>query len=141
MISEMPDPHVSHDGLVAADVVLARAADEIEMLLHQAAQRLRPFPPFPGALFTYGVEVDPIGVLERELGCIVVTEEGALKELQVGLAEEPMFGPPDPVALRDERLVDVDLAHHDRLLLAYHGLRAVTALLEKQEAGELGPDR
>ena len=52
-----------------------------------------------------------------------------------------MFGPPDPVALRDERLVDVDLAHHDRLLLAYHGLRAVTALLEKQEAGELGPDR
>ncbi len=136
----MPDPRSPRAGLHAADDVLARAADELERLLREAARRLRPFPPFPGALFSYGVEVEAEGVLNRDLGCIVVTEEGTLQELQVGMAEEPLFGPPDPVALRDERLVDVDLTPHDRLLLAYHGLRAVTALLPEHEGGDAGTD-
>ena len=134
MIPEMSNPPSPHDGAGPADVVLTRAADELERLLRQAAQRLRPFPPFPGALFTYGVEVEPTGLLASDLGCIIVTEEGDLKELLVGLGEGPMFGPPDPVALREERLVDVDLTPHDRLLFTCHGLLIITALLLKQEA-------
>lgn len=126
---------MSAPDLAAADAVLARAADEMERLLHEAAQRLRPFPPFPGALFTYGVEAEASGVLDRNLGCIVVTEDGALKELQIGMDDLPAFGPPDPVALRDERLIDVDLHPHDRLLFAYHGLRAISALLARRDDG------
>lgn len=117
-----------------ADRALARAADEIEELLRPAARRLRPFPPFPGALFTFGVEAEAEGLQDRSLGCIVVTDEGGLKELQIGIeAEGPsMFGPPDPITMREERLVDVDLNPHDRLLFAYAGLRAITALLAEQ---------
>jgi hypothetical protein len=130
----MSDRSASADpDLRAADRILARAADDLESLLRRAARRLRPFPPFPGALFSYGVEVEAEGVRDRSLGCIVVTEEGELKELQIGFdAEGPSFGPPDPVSMREERLVDVTLTPFDRLLLAEQGLRAVTALLARQ---------
>lgn len=119
-----------------ADHALARAADEIEALLRAAAQRLRPFPPFPGALFSFGVEAEAEGVRDRNVGCIVVTAEGELKELQIGIdAEGPgLLGPPDPVSMREETLVDVELQPYDRLLYAHAGLRAVTALLEAQAA-------
>ena len=83
--------------LRAADRILERAADDLEALLRDAARRLRPFPPFPGALFSYGVEVEAEGVRDRSLGCVVVTETGELKELQIGFdAEGPALGPPDP---------------------------------------------
>jgi hypothetical protein len=122
--------------LRAADRALARAADEIEDLLRGAARRLRPFPPFPGALFTFGVEAEADGVRDRGVGCIVVTETGDMKELQIGIDAEGagMLGPADPVSMREEQLVDVELPPYDRLLFAEAGLRAVTALLEQQEA-------
>ena len=127
----MPDAPDLRD----ADRALARAADEIEDLLRQAARRLRPFPPFPGALFSFGVEAEAEGVRDRSLGCIVVTEEGDLKELQIGIdAEGPdMLGPPDPVSMRDERFVDVEMQPYDRLLFAYAGLRAIRELLAAQD--------
>ncbi len=138
----MSDPSDSADpDLREADRILARAADDLESLLRRAALRLRPFPPFPGALFSYGVEVEAEGVRDRSLGCIVVTEEGELKELQIGFdAEGSGFGPPDPVSMREERLVDVTLTPYDRLLLAEQGLRAVQALLARQaDAGFPSP--
>lgn len=128
----MPDAH----DLRAADFALARAADEIQDLLREAARRLRPFPPFPGALFTFGVEAEAEGVRDRSVGCVVVTEEGDLRELQIGFAAEgpDMLGPADPVSMREEQLVDVDLQPYDRLLFAYAGLRAVAGLQAAQAA-------
>ena len=133
-MSDTPDSPTAD--LREADRALARAADEVEALLRSAAQRLRPFPPFPGALFSYGVEAEADGVRDRSVGCIVVTEEGDLKELQIGIDEEGagMLGPPDPVSMREERLVEVALHPYDRLLFAYAGLRAVEALLQAQES-------
>lgn len=126
----MPDAPDLRD----VDRAFARAADEVEDLLREAARQLRPFPPFPGALFTFGVEAEADGIGDRSLGCIVVTEEGDLKELQIGIeAEGPgMLGPPDPVSMREERFVDVEMQPHDRLLFAYAGLRAIRQLLAQQ---------
>ncbi|MYJ01775.1 MAG: hypothetical protein F4102_05785, partial [Chloroflexi bacterium] len=60
-----------------ADEALSAAAEQVEALLREAALELRPFPPFPGAFFTMGVEVEPDGVRDKNIGCVIVTEEGA----------------------------------------------------------------
>ncbi len=123
---------------------MAQAATQLEALLKEAAGQLRPFPPFPGAFFTFAVEVEPDGVHDRNIGCVVVSEEGALKELQISLdGEDPGFGAPDPISMRDEQLVDLELAAFDRFLFAYRGLQTITELLGKARAASdqgLGPD-
>lgn len=119
-----------------ADEALNAAADQVEALLREAALELRPFPPFPGAFFTMGVEVEPDGVRDRNIGCVIVTEEGALRELQLSFDDEgpaAILGANDPVSMRDETLVELEtLSSHDRLTLALNGLGAVSELLDQQ---------
>ncbi|MDE2892584.1 MAG: hypothetical protein OXN86_08800 [Chloroflexota bacterium] len=119
-----------------ADEALNAAADRVEALLREAALELRPFPPFPGAFFTMGVEVEPDGVRDRNIGCVIVTEEGALRELQLSFDDEgpaATLGANDPVSMRDETLVELEtLSSHDRLTLAINGLDAVSELLDQQ---------
>ena len=121
-----------------ADEALSAAADQVEALLHEAALELRPFPPFPGAFFTMGVEVEPDGVQDKNIGCVIVTEEGALRELQLSFDDEgpaTILGANDPVSMRDETLVELEgLSAQDRLTLAINGLDAVSTLLEQQSA-------
>ena len=71
-----------------ADEALSAAADSVQQLLREAALDLRPFPPFPGAFFTMGVEVEPDGVDDRQIGCVIVTEAGELRELQLSFDDE-----------------------------------------------------
>ena len=105
--------------------VIDSAAAQVDILLRLAAQRLRPFPPFPGV----EVELRPTTAPAPDYGCIVVTPAGDLKELQIGLDPEAFhsLAPPDPVALRSEQLVDLDLPPADRLL---YGLAALRRLAE-----------
>ncbi len=119
-----------------ADEALSAAADQVEALLHEAALELRPFPPFPGAFFTMGVEVEPDGVRDKNIGCVIVTEEGTLRELQLSFDDEgpaAFLGANDPVSMRDETLIELeDLTAQDRLTLALNGLDAISDLLEQQ---------
>ncbi len=121
-----------------ADEALNAASERVEALLREAALELRPFPPFPGAFFTMGVEVEPDGVRDRNIGCVIVTEEGALRELQLSFDDEgpaAILGANDPVSMRDETLVELEqLSSHDRLTLAINGLDAVSDLLDQQSA-------
>ncbi len=119
-----------------AEEAVAAAAEQVEALLREAALELRPFPPFPGAFFTMGVEVEPDGVRDKEIGCVIVTEEGALRELQLSFDDEgpaAILGATDPVSMRDETLAELDgVSAEDRLTLALNGLEAVSALLAEQ---------
>ena len=119
-----------------ADEALAAAAGQVEALLREAALELRPFPPFPGAFFTIGVEVEPDGVRDRDIGCVIVTEAGDLRELQLSFDDEgpaAILGANDPVSMRDETLVELeDLSASDRLALALNGLDAIGQLLEQR---------
>lgn len=119
-----------------AEEAVAAAAEQVEALLREAALELRPFPPFPGAFFTMGVEVEPDGVHDKEIGCVIVTEEGALRELQLSFDDEgpaAILGATDPVSMRDETLAELDgVSAEDRLTLALNGLEAVSALLAEQ---------
>lgn len=120
--------------LAQADRIFDEAADRLMALLQEAARRLRPFPPFPGALFSFGVEVEPDGVADASIGCVVVTEEGDLKELQIAIDTQGLeaFGGADPLASRNEQLVELELSARQRLLFAHNGLLAVERLLRAQ---------
>lgn len=112
-----------------ADEIAAEAAERVEALLREAAAELRPFPPFPGAFFTVGIEVEPDGVRDRNIGCVVVTEDGGLRELRISFDDEgpaAQLGATDPVSMRDETLAELEAIHpRDRLALALNGLDAV----------------
>ncbi len=122
-----------------ADAILERAAFQLADLLREACAELRPFPPFPNALFTNAIEVDP-GIGDPELGCIVVTEDGELYELQMGIDHESieLTGSWDPVTARKETLKKVELHPRDYVLYLYEALRLVTEELLEREASRGG---
>jgi hypothetical protein len=114
-----------------ADLVIDRAAEQLRVLLHEAAQELRPFPPFPGAFFTNAVEVSLEGVERSDIGCIVVADDGELYELEMKIDFGEEFGEVvDPVQARDETLTKLeDLHPRDYIVLAYNALSQLTELL------------
>jgi len=120
-----------------ADAVLERAASRLRHLLQEAAARLDPFPPFPGAFFSYGIEIEtPNAAQHPDLGCIVLAPDGELYELRMG-QELPVIDleMADPVALRKEELKPLDLHPRDYVLHAYSALTKVVELLLDQGAG------
>lgn len=123
----------------SADRVLERAAAELEALLKEACAALRPFPSFPNAFFTNAIECDPGAGGDPERGCVVVTEDGELRELEFGVDHEAveLTGSWDPVTARKEETRPLALHPRDYVVYAYSGLMAVTeALLERDAAGE-----
>jgi hypothetical protein len=118
-----------------ADAALERTARRLRQLLQEAVARLDPFPPFPGAFFTYGIEVEEPLAGDLGRGCIVLAPDGELYELVIG-EEVPLFPEEaaDPVATRKEELKPLDLHPRDYILYAYRALaRVVELLLERKE--------
>ena len=119
-----------------ADAILERTADRLRRLLREAAARLDPFPPFPGAFFSYGIEVEAPGVESSDRGCVVLAPDGELYELRMG-QDVPAFDfeMADPVALRQEELKPLELHPRDYVVYAYNALAKVTELLlERQDS-------
>lgn len=130
MTSENSDPlvHKAH-----ADLIVERAAEQLRRLLQEAVQKLDPFPPFPGAFFTYGIEVELPGFASPERGCVVLGPDAELYELELSIDFSEDAG--DPVAARDERLNKLELHPGDYVVYAYHALtKVVELLLEQAEA-------
>jgi hypothetical protein len=130
MTSEETDPlvHKAH-----ADLIVERAAEQLRRLLREAVQKLDPFPPFPGAFFTYGIEVELPGFANPERGCVVLGTDAELYELELSIDFSEDSG--DPVAARDERMKPLDLHPCDYVVYAYHALtKVVELLLEQAEA-------
>jgi len=119
-----------------ADLLIDRTAQQLRLLLLEAAAALRPFPPFPGAFFTNAVEVSLDGAERADLGCIVVAEDGELYELEMKIDFGEEFGEIiDPVQARDETLRKLDDIHpRDYVILAYNALTQLTELLLEQRA-------
>lgn len=113
-----------------ADLLVERAAQQLRLLLQEAAAQLDPFPPFPGAFFSYGIEVEPPGIADAGRGCVVLAPDGEFYELvmEIDFSEEVS----DPVAARDEKLEKLDLHPRDYVLYAYEALTKVTELLLDQ---------
>ena len=116
-----------------ADTALERAAGRLRSLLQEAAAGLDPFPPFPGAFFSYGIEIEAPGAESPDLGCVVLAPDGELYELRMG-QELPVIDleMADPVALRKEELKPLELHPRDYLIYAYNALTRVVELLLEQ---------
>jgi hypothetical protein len=119
-----------------ADLALERAAMQLQQLLQEACAELKPFPPFPNAIFTNAIECDDGGLAnDPDRGCVVVCEDGELYELEMGIDHESveLAGSWDPVTARKETLKKLDLHPREYLVYAYAALMAVTEhLLERQ---------
>ncbi len=118
-----------------ADEALERAADRLRRLLQEAAARLDPFPPFPGAFFSYGIEIDAPGAESPDRGCVVLAPDGELYELRMG-QDVPVheLEMADPVALRQEELKPLELHPRDYVIYAHAALTRVVELLLERSA-------
>jgi hypothetical protein len=118
-----------------ADAAIERAAGRLRTVLAEAAARLDPFPPFPGAFFSYGIEVEVPGVASPDVGCVVLAPDGELYELRMGqdLAAFEL-DMADPVALRKEELKPLELLPRDYLLYAHAALTRVVEILMEQNS-------
>jgi hypothetical protein len=117
-----------------ADDALERASDRLRRVLSEACARLDPFPPFPGAFFSFGIEIEAPAVESPQRGCVVLAPDGELYELEMrNDLPESEFGVADPVALRDEKMKPLELHPLEYVVYAYEALRLVTELLLERE--------
>ncbi|MCY4615995.1 MAG: hypothetical protein OXC71_06350 [Chloroflexi bacterium] len=114
-----------------ADAIVERAGSQLGELLQELATNIDPFPEFPGSFFSYGIEVEPLPG-DSERGCVVLGEDGALYELQVG-SEVGQLDTDDPATGRSEvRLPLEDLDAASYLHYAYRAVEAALAHMEGQ---------
>jgi hypothetical protein len=123
-----------------ADEAIDRLAGRLRRLLLEATAQLDPFPPFPGAFFTHGIEIEPPGVASPARGCVVLAPDGELYELEMGQDVTALaLDLADPVALREERLKKLeDLHPREYVLYAYEALTKVVELLLERESSTDG---
>jgi hypothetical protein len=128
------DPlELKHD----ADAILERAAERLRAVLHEAVERLDPFPPFPGAFFSYGIEIEAPGLESPDRGCVVLGEDGEFHELKMG-NDLPAFDLEitDPVALREEKLEPLELHPQEYVVYACNAIGKVVEILIERAEGE-----
>jgi hypothetical protein len=117
-----------------ADALVERTAQGLRELLQEAVSHLDPFPPYPGAFFTYGIEVEPEAAARSDRGCVVLGPDGELYELVIGMEAPLPDEPADPVSLRKEELRKLDLHPVDYLVYAYNALTRVVEILLEQRS-------
>ena len=117
-----------------ADVTVQRAAEDLGAQLAALVRQVQPFPPFPGAVFAYGIEVEPPA--HSSLGCVIVGDDGALYELQLGLDHEAIASGADSLTPRHEELVKLELPPREFIAYAHGAIEALTAYLEGHTSEE-----
>lgn len=116
-----------------ANAILDRAGAQLRELLHAVAAALDPFPPFPGALFTLGIELE--GASDNdERGCIILGEDGELYELQLGVDIDALAaGANEPALAREEHRVALEgLSPGEYVTYAQRALTAALAELRRR---------
>ena len=122
-----------------ADLILDRAVEQLRRIVKDLVERLDPFPPFHGAFFSYGLEVEPEAAARTDRGCVVIAPDGEFYELQIGVDMEGLGpdGYADPVALRKEELKKLELHPREYIVYAHNAISIIVELLlERQEAAQ-----
>lgn len=114
-----------------ADLIIDRAAGQLRKLVKDMVEQLDPFPAFPGAFFSYGIEVEPEAAARTDRGCVVVGPDGELYEFTIGVDLEGLGpdGYADPVSMRKEEMKKLDLHPRDYVVYAHSAVSILTELL------------
>lgn len=117
-----------------ADAIVERAARQLRDLLRALVDEIDPFPPFPGAMFAYGIEFEPPA--GSPYGCVVLGDDAQLYEFVIGLDDEQIAGGGDNVAARNEELLKLDdeLAPGDYVAFAHRAVAAAVEYLEGRQS-------
>jgi hypothetical protein len=117
-----------------ANAIYERAGGQLREVLKTLARDLDPFPPFPGSLFTLGIEVEGVN-LGAERGCVILGEDGGLYELQLGLDVNALAsGAHEPALAREEVTVALEgLPPGEYLAYAQRALAAGLDELERRQ--------
>lgn len=78
-----PQSRTADQLAAAAQTVLAETAAALSQTLAELAAQLRPFPAFLGMVSLQAIEVEPTLTPIRDLGCLVVTPEGRICQLDL----------------------------------------------------------
>lgn len=122
----MADDHLEQRA--HADAIAERAADQLRGLIKGLVAEIKPFPNFPGSMFTQGIEVPPTA--HTSLGCVIVGEDAELYELQLGLDQDVIASGGDSNAARIEDTVQLELAPAEYVALAHAAVRALVDHLD-----------
>jgi hypothetical protein len=123
-----------------ADLIVDRAAQQLRTIVKDLVEQLDPFPPFPGAFFTYGIEVEPDAAARVDRGCVVLAPDGEFYELEMGVDLEGLdpSGYADPVAMRNEELKKLPLHPRDYIVYAHNAITIVAEMLLERQEGDQG---
>lgn len=125
----MSEPRDPETLLALADATVQRAADALRAQAKEVAALIDPFPPFPGAVFAYGIEVEPPGGGDPDLGCVILGNDGALYELSIGLDTSQATLGADATGERHEDLRPLDLPPERFIPYAHAAIATATAYL------------
>ena len=111
------------------DAVLADATAQLETILADLCQRLQPFPSFLGMATIQAVELEPALSPARDLGCLVVTPDGAIAQLDIAAI-------PGIVGVLEvdqvEQFQPADLTPEERLIYLLAAVRQLDAELRRR---------
>ena len=110
------------------DAVLNDAVIQLETIVVNLCRQLDPFPSFLGMATIQAIELDPVPAPTRELGCVVVTPDGELAELDVAAI-------PGVVGVLEvdqvEQFKPLDLAPGQYLVYLTEAVRVLSAELDR----------
>tara|TARA_Y100000588_G_scaffold57671_1_gene55626 strand:- start:4784 stop:5203 length:420 start_codon:yes stop_codon:yes gene_type:complete len=133
-INETEDTTMVNDYLkqrAHAEAIVERAADQLRDLLVDLVKEVDPFPPFPGSMFTSGIEVQPTS--NSSLGCVIVGDDAELYELELGLDHEEISRGGDAHAARIEHAIELDLTKAEYVTTVHAAIQAVATYLETRD--------
>ncbi|MCK9487314.1 MAG: hypothetical protein M0R73_11550 [Dehalococcoidia bacterium] len=126
----MSEPRDPATLLALADATVQRAAEALRTQVKEVAALIDPFPPFPGAVFAYGIEVEPPGGGDPDLGCVILGNDGALYELSIGLDTTQTALGAGASGERHEDLRPLDLPPERYIPYAHAAIATAAAYLE-----------
>ncbi len=111
-------------------VLLADAAVQMESLVVRLCRLLDPFPAFLDMATIQAIELDPIPMPNPDLGCVVLTPDGAIAELDVTAI-------PGIVGVLEvdqvEQFTPLDLTIGEYLIYLTEAVRVLTAELIRRD--------
>ena len=113
----------------AAQAVLNETAASLSQTLAELAAQLRPFPAFFGMVSVQAIEIEPTLTPARDLGCLVVTPEGRICQLDLrAIAGVEGFTETEQV----EEFVEPELSAAEYIVYAAAAIELLTAELRRR---------